>query len=42
MLRYRANWVPLHIGPDDRLFDEYPDESIAGWHERLGLTDVTD
>jgi hypothetical protein len=22
---------------DDKTFDEYPDESIAAWHQRLGL-----
>ena len=26
-----------HAGPGDASFEEYPDESIAAWHERLGL-----
>jgi hypothetical protein len=37
MLGSKAPWVEAAIGPDDRQFAEYPDESIAGWHERLGL-----
>ncbi len=38
MLDYKAGWVPVHAGPHDRQFSRYPDESIAEWHERLGLT----
>jgi hypothetical protein len=30
--------VPLQLGPDDKQFDGYPDESIADWHIRLGLS----
>jgi hypothetical protein len=37
MLGSKASWVPLLTGPDDRCFDEYPEESIADWHRRLGL-----
>jgi hypothetical protein len=37
MLRSKPAWVPLQTGPRDRTFDEYPDEPIAAWHERLGL-----
>ena len=37
MLGSKAAWAPVHRGPMDRCFDEYPDESIAGWHQRLGL-----
>ncbi len=37
MLASRAAWVEPQIGPDDRCFDEYPDESLAQWHQRLGL-----
>jgi hypothetical protein len=37
MLRYRASWVPLQADPQDRQFQEYPDESIAQWHKRLRL-----
>lgn len=33
----KAKWVPLLIGPKDKQFAEYPDESLAAWHQRLGL-----
>jgi hypothetical protein len=33
----KAAWVDVRADPPDKLFDEYPDESIAQWHERLGL-----
>lgn len=39
MLGSKADWVPLHIGPRDQQFGEYPKESIAAWHQRLGLED---
>lgn len=38
MLGSKANWTELHAQPNDRLFDRYPDESLAEWHERHGLT----
>lgn len=37
MVGSKASWVELHADPGDKVFDEYPDESIAAWHERLGL-----
>ena len=37
MLASKANWVPVLAGPRDKQFDEYPEESIAEWHRRLGL-----
>lgn len=37
MLGSKASWVPLEIGTDDRRFDAYPDESLAEWHDRMGL-----
>ncbi len=37
MLGSKASWVPVHDEVGDRTFDEYPDESIAEWHQRLGL-----
>lgn len=37
MLNAKPTWVEVHTGPEDRLFDEYPDESLADWHQRLGL-----
>jgi hypothetical protein len=37
MLGSKANWVPVPKRKRDQYFDGYPDESIAAWHERLGL-----
>ncbi len=37
MLGAKASWVVPAIGPHDQCFDEYPEESIAEWHQRLGL-----
>jgi hypothetical protein len=37
MLGSKANWVPVLAGPRDKKFDECPQESIAEWHQRLGL-----
>ena len=37
MLGSRCAWVPVAAGPHDLQFDEYPEESIAEWHARLGL-----
>jgi len=37
MLGSKAGWVEPSVGPDDRCFDEYPEESLAAWHERHGL-----
>jgi len=39
MLGSKAGWVEVHAGPKDQKFDEYPKESLAGWHQRLGLED---
>ena len=38
MLNSKAPWVTPCFGDMDKRFDEYPEESIAQWHERLGLT----
>ena len=38
MLDSKPNWVPVDKGPYDKCFGEYPVESIAAWHQRLGLT----
>lgn len=38
MLAFKAPWVELQLGPRDKTFRVYPKESIAEWHERLGLT----
>ena len=37
MLGSKPGWVPVAAGQDDQQFDEYPDETIADWHQRLGL-----
>ncbi len=37
MLASRASWVSVQAGPDDKQFEIYPDESIAAWHQRLGV-----
>ncbi len=37
LLDSKASWVEPHIRENDKCFDGYPDESIAEWHERLGL-----
>ena len=39
MLGFAPAWVEPRFGPRDQRFDEYPEESIAEWHERLGLQD---
>ncbi|HBE92681.1 MAG TPA: alanine acetyltransferase [Gammaproteobacteria bacterium] len=37
MLKNKANWVEIEPKANDKCFTEYPEESIAQWHERLGL-----
>ena len=39
MVGSKATWVEVHESPRDKVFDGYPDESIASWHQRLGLED---
>jgi hypothetical protein len=38
MLAFKAPWVEVDAGPKDVQRRNYPDESVAEWHERLGLT----
>ena len=38
MLGSKAGWVEPEVGPRDKTFEEYPDESIADWHKRTGMT----
>lgn len=38
LLDSKAPWVEVNERPGDQLFDDYPEESIAQWHERLGLS----
>jgi hypothetical protein len=37
LLDSKASWVEVQAGPNDQQFEHYPEESIADWHERLGL-----
>jgi hypothetical protein len=37
MLGSKAPWVGVPAKRSDKRVDEYPEESIAEWHERLGL-----
>ena len=37
MLGSKAEWVEVVPAAHDRCCDEYPEESIAEWHQRLGL-----
>lgn len=37
MLASKAAWVVPAVGAEEKQFAEYPEESIAAWHERLGL-----
>lgn len=37
MLEFKAPWVELHASARDQKYQRYPEESIAEWHERLGL-----
>jgi len=37
MLQSKASWVDTRHEPHDKLFPHYPNESVAAWHERLGL-----
>ena len=38
MLNYKPDWVETFATAKDLCFGEYPDESIAEWHERLATT----
>ena len=37
MLGSKASWVEVNKNNHDKSFEDYPDESIADWHQRLGL-----
>ncbi len=39
LLDSKAPWVEVRADRQDQLFESFPDESIAEWHERLGLVD---
>ena len=36
MLDSVATWVEPELKPEDKKFNQYPDESIAEWHQRNG------
>jgi hypothetical protein len=40
MLDSKASWVEVCAGARDQQFPGYPKESIAEWHERLGLAAI--
>jgi hypothetical protein len=40
LLDYKAPWVEVQAGKKDLQFGEFPQESLADWHQRLGLTDA--
>ena len=37
MLKYKSGWVEPDIHDGDKVFDLYPEESIADWHRRTGM-----
>lgn len=37
LLDSKAGWVEPDVRENDKCFDGYPEESLAEWHERLGL-----
>ena len=37
MLGSKPEWVDAHVRPADETFDDYPEESLAEWHERHRL-----
>jgi hypothetical protein len=37
LLDSKASWVEIDTRDNDQCFEGYPQESIAQWHERLGL-----
>ncbi len=38
MLGSKAAWVEIEARDNDKCFQDYPEESLADWHERLNLT----
>lgn len=37
MLEFKPSWVEVSVGPQDKEFRQYPQESLAEWHSRLGI-----
>ncbi len=42
LLGSKAPWVEVDAHPSDKQFQGYPEESIAEWHDRLGLTSTSE
>jgi hypothetical protein len=38
MLGSKPDWVEAHVKPGDEPFDAYPQESLAEWHRRHGVS----
>lgn len=38
MLAFKPDWVRVPLQRGDAVFDGYPDESLAAWHQRQGLS----
>lgn len=41
LLDSKANWVKVADGPHDKHFAQYPDESLAQWHQRHDLLETS-
>ncbi|MEI9889628.1 MAG: GFA family protein, partial [Caulobacteraceae bacterium] len=37
MLRFKPGWVEVEHGPEDLVFDLYPEQSLEAWHKAKGL-----
>jgi len=37
MLKFKPAWVEVEQGPDDRMFDLYPEQSLEDWHRAHGM-----
>jgi hypothetical protein len=37
MLQFKPDWVELNLGPHDRTFDLYPEQSLENWHKSRHL-----
>lgn len=35
LLNSKASWVEVDVHEGDKCFDQYPDETLAQWHERV-------
>jgi hypothetical protein len=38
MLGSKPDWVEANVKPGDAQFDAYPQESLAEWHRRHGVS----